>query len=108
MLIPANSAQSTLGVIGALMVLAIGLVASAGQLTMTWAFHHLDTSTGSLLGMMTVVFNVVIGTITFSELRGLASLLGMIVIVVSCAGIVYLNRPRVAAIEIEPLARVKT
>ena len=97
-LIPASTMETNVGIIGALLLLGVGIVATAGQLIMTWSYKHVDVSTGSLLSMLMVVFNVLIGTIFFGEASGFVSYFGMVIIIASCAGIVYTNRPGISKI----------
>ena len=93
-LIPANAVPSEVGLTGAFLLLGVGVVATLAQLIMTWSYRHVHVSTGSLLSMLMTVFNVLIGTTLFKESRGIVSILGMGLIILSCAGIVIANRPR--------------
>ena len=99
--LPANLLPMKLGLTGGLILLAIGIIAAIGQLMMTWSFAHVDVATGSLLSMLMVVFNVIIGTVFFSEERSVLSIVGMVVITLSCTGIVYVNRKRPVIIDVE-------
>ena len=91
-LIPANLSPSSYGIVSGVLLLGIGVTAAMGQLTMTWAYGKVDVSTGSLLSMLMVVFNVGIGVIVFQETQSITDIIGILIVVLSCAGIVYVNR----------------
>jgi drug/metabolite transporter (DMT)-like permease len=90
--IPANTAPMRLGWVGGVLLLGIGLTATAAQLLMTGSFAYVSVATGSLLGILTPVFNVLLGLLLFGEVMSLGELLGTLVILVSCLGIVVLGR----------------
>ena len=48
-------------------VVVIGLAALAAQLLMNWSFVHVSIATGSVLGLLTPVFNVIFGIAIFGE-----------------------------------------
>ena len=50
-----------------LWLVAIGLVAAAGQLTMTYAYKHTGASQGSLLSLTAPVMSALIGILYFHE-----------------------------------------
>jgi len=66
-LLPAHVGPSPEGWAPALLLLAIGLTAAGGQLLMTWSYKHVDVSTGSLLGTLVPVVNIVAGVALFGE-----------------------------------------
>lgn len=66
-------------------LLAIGLTAAAGQLTMTYAYKHTGASQGSLLSLITPVISAVIGVLYFREQFTGSFLLGSALILVACA-----------------------
>ena len=59
--VPALARPAAFGPRLALILLAIGLVAAAAQLLMTWSYGRVDIATGSLLSMLAPVINVGIG-----------------------------------------------
>jgi drug/metabolite transporter (DMT)-like permease len=91
-IIPANIVPVEIGIVGGLLLLSIGLVATGGQILMTWAYGKIDVSTGSLLSLLMMVFNVILGTVLFHEVQNAFGILGMATIILSCAGIAYVNR----------------
>ncbi len=84
-LIPANVTTGSIGMSAGFVLLAIGIAASAGQLSMTYAFRHLPVSTGSLVGMLVPVCNIAIGVIGFSEAISKRCIAGILIVLVSCA-----------------------
>ncbi|MEM7396020.1 MAG: DMT family transporter, partial [Verrucomicrobiota bacterium] len=66
-LMPAQFSAGAIGVGGAIIIVAAGLLAAAGQLMMTYGFKYVEASTGALLGMLTPVLNVVAGLLLFGE-----------------------------------------
>jgi drug/metabolite transporter (DMT)-like permease len=68
-----------------IMLLAIGLLATAAQLQMTHAYKFIGATEGSLLCMLTPVINVLFGMIFFHERVTMRSLVGCIIVLVSCA-----------------------
>ena len=93
-IVPANIVPVEIGIAGGLLLLSMGLVATAGQIMMTWAYGKVDVSTGSLLSLLMMVFNVILGTILFHEVQNVLGMIGMATIIFSCAGIVYVNKRR--------------
>jgi drug/metabolite transporter (DMT)-like permease len=65
--LPAHTVVSPVGWGPGILLLAIGLAATAGQLLMTWSYKHVDVSTGSLLGTMVPVVNIAAGVWFFGE-----------------------------------------
>jgi drug/metabolite transporter (DMT)-like permease len=95
-LLPANVAPSNLGWVPALLLLGIGLAATAGQLLMTWSFGYVPISTGSLLSLLTPTLNVLLGLLLFRETMTVLEIAGTSLILLSCTGVALLGR--------EPLA----
>ncbi len=84
-LIPTNATTGSIGIGTGFVLLAIGIAASAGQLSMTYAFRHLPVSTGSLIGMLVPVFNIAVGVIGFGEVISLRCVTGILIVLVSCS-----------------------
>jgi drug/metabolite transporter (DMT)-like permease len=91
-LLPANVVTSTIGMSGGLLLLAIGVTASAGQLIMTYSYRYLPVSTGSLIGMLVPVCNIAIGVIGFDEDISKRCIMGIIIVLVSCAFLLVRKR----------------
>lgn len=85
-----------IGLIGGVFLLSIGLIATVAQIMMTWAYGKIDVSTGSLLSMLMSAFNVIIGLAFFHEAQNAIGIVGMFVVIISCAGIVFINRRAVS------------
>jgi drug/metabolite transporter (DMT)-like permease len=75
-----------------LILIAIGLVATVAQLTMTWAYKHVPATEGSLLAFMTPVLNVLLGVLVFGEQMRVSTLLGSALVLVCCAYIAFRER----------------
>jgi drug/metabolite transporter (DMT)-like permease len=71
----------------ALILLAIGLVAAAAQLLMTWSYGRVEIATGSLLGMLTPLINVGIGVFAFGETFGPVEAVGAAIVLAACAAV---------------------
>jgi drug/metabolite transporter (DMT)-like permease len=94
-LVPAHMVASPLGWGTGLLLLAIGLSAAVGQLLMTWSYKHVDVSTGSLLGTLVPVVNVVAGILLFGESFSLLEIVGAVVTLSACFLLVLVKmRPR--------------
>jgi drug/metabolite transporter (DMT)-like permease len=72
-----------------LILLALGLVATAAQLTMTWAYKHVPATQGSLLAFMTPVLNVLLGILVFGEQMRASTLVGSALVLLCCAYIAF-------------------
>lgn len=83
-LLPAHAIASPLGWGPAALLLAIGLVAALGQLLMTWSYKHVDVSTGSLLGLLVPVANIVAGIVFFGESFQPIEIVGAVVTLLAC------------------------
>jgi drug/metabolite transporter (DMT)-like permease len=90
--IPANLSAPKIGLMGVIILLGIGVAAIFAQLLMNWGYGKLSIPTGSLLGLITPVCNVFIGIILFGEILGLFELLGVFLVLASCAAIVWADR----------------
>ena len=93
-LIPAHSFAATSGWGPSVLLLAIGLVAAGGQLLMTWSYKHVDVSTGSLLGTMVPVVNVVVGILVFGETFRPVEIVGAVITLASCFLLVLVKMRR--------------
>jgi len=75
-----------------LVLLGIGIVATAAQLAMTWAYKHVPATEGSLLAFLTPVLNVLLGVLVFSELMKPTTLLGSAIVLACCGYIAFRER----------------
>jgi drug/metabolite transporter (DMT)-like permease len=75
-----------------LILLALGLVATAAQLTMTWAYKHVPATQGSLLAFLTPVLNVLLGVLIFGEQMRASTLAGSALVLLCCAYIAFRER----------------
>jgi drug/metabolite transporter (DMT)-like permease len=76
----------------ALILLAIGLVAAAAQLLMTWSYGRVDIATGSLLSMLAPVINVGIGILAFRERFGPVEAVGAAIVLAACTVVMVPRR----------------
>ena len=83
-LVPSQVTRSEIGVTTGLVLVASGLLAAAGQLMMTWSYRHVKVSTGSLLGMLTPVLNVLIAAILFGESLAPVTQAGAVLVLGAC------------------------
>ncbi len=65
-------------------MVAVGLLAAAGQLLMTYAYKHTGATQGSLLSLVTPVLGGAIGVACFHEPLTLRFALGTLLILLSC------------------------
>jgi drug/metabolite transporter (DMT)-like permease len=91
-MIPANVVPGNPGLGAASILLLLGLLATAGQLLMTWAFNHLPIATGSLLGLLTPMLNLLAGMALFGEKLKPTELTGTALIIGACAAVALLER----------------
>jgi drug/metabolite transporter (DMT)-like permease len=75
-----------------LILFAIGVVATAAQLSMTWAYKHVPATEGSLLAFLTPVLNVLLGVAVFGEHMRVSTLAGSAVVLASCGYIAFRER----------------
>lgn len=90
--VPANATPITTGWSDGMLLVAIGMVAVMGQLTMTWSYNHIPVSTGSLLSMITPIFNVFIGVLLFQEILSAREITGAVLVLACCTGTTVLGK----------------
>ncbi len=83
-IMPANTASCSLGFYQVLLLLAIGVTATAGQLLSTEAYRYVEVPTGSLLGMLVPVLNCIVGITVFGESFSIYSIVGSAMVIGSC------------------------
>ncbi len=74
------------------LLVGIGIVATAAQLVMTWAFKHVSATEGSLLAFLTPVLNVILGVIVFGEQMKISTLAGSGIVLLCCAYVAFRER----------------
>ncbi len=67
------------------LLLGIGLLATAGQLLMTYVFKHVGGTEGALLTMLTPVGNVFLGVLVFREALTVRMIAGGTMVLAACA-----------------------
>jgi drug/metabolite transporter (DMT)-like permease len=82
--IPANVVPCSIGYSGGVLLLGIGITAAVAQLMMTHAYRVVSVSTGSLLGMLLPVINLLIGFLVFHESLSLRGLTGSMIVLTAC------------------------
>ena len=85
--VPALARPAVFGPRLALLLLALGIVAAGAQLLMTWSYGRVDIATGSLLGMLAPVINIVIGVLAFRESLGVVEAVGAAIVMAACVAV---------------------
>ena len=75
-----------------LVLLGVGVLATAAQLAMTWAYKHVPATEGSLLAFLVPVLNVLLGVIVFGEKMHAATLAGSALVLVCCGYVAFRER----------------
>jgi len=92
--VPANIVPCSIGLSGGLLLVAIGISATIGQLLSTEGIRYLDVSTGSLLGMLVPVINYFVGVIIFHETVSWQSIIGSATVLGACVVVLMKNNGR--------------
>ncbi len=90
-IMPANIVPCSIGFSGVLLLLAIGVTATIGQLLSTEAYRYVEIATGSLLGMILPVMNYFIGVTIFGESFSWQSFIGSSTVIGSCVIVLLKN-----------------
>ncbi len=72
-------------------LLAIGLVATLGQLFMTEGYRYVNVATGSLFQLLVPVFNILLAYFLFGEEFNAHETTGTFIIIASCFALVLIN-----------------
>jgi drug/metabolite transporter (DMT)-like permease len=72
-----------------LILLGVGLFATAAQLLMTWAYKHVPATEGSLLAFLVPVLNMILGVIVFGETMHPATIAGSLLVLASCVYVAF-------------------
>ena len=94
--VPANVVPCSIGLSGGILLVAIGVTATIGQLLSTEAYSYVEISTGSLLGMLVPVVNYIIGVTVFGEFVSWRSILGTAAVIGSCIVVILKNHNNLA------------
>lgn len=78
---------------GWMLILAIGLFATAGQLVMTYAFKFVPDTQGSILSFCTPVLNVIAGACLFHEAMPVRSWMGSGLVIGACVYVSLAKHP---------------
>jgi drug/metabolite transporter (DMT)-like permease len=89
--VPANVIPCSIGLSGGLLLVAIGITATLGQLLSTEGIRYLDVSTGSLLGMLVPVVNYIVGVTVFGEFVSSRSIIGSAMVIGACVIVLMKN-----------------
>jgi len=82
--VPANVVPCSIGFSGGLLLVAIGITATIGQLLSTEAYRYVQVPTGSLFGMLVPVMNYFVGVMVFNEVISWRSIIGTAAVLGSC------------------------
>ena len=89
--VPANTVPCSIGLSGGILLVAIGVTATIGQLLSTEAYRYVEISTGSLLGMLVPVVNYIIGVTIFDEFVSWKSIVGSAAVIGACVVVIVKN-----------------
>jgi len=89
--VPANVVPCSIGFSGGILLVAIGVTATIGQLLSTEAYRYVEISTGSLLGMLVPVVNYIIGVTVFGEFVSWRSIIGTVMVISACVIVLLKN-----------------
>ena len=89
--VPANIVPCSIGLSGGILLVAIGVTATIGQLLSTEAYRYVEISTGSLLGMLVPVVNYIIGVTVFGEFVSWKSIIGTAIVIGACVIVLLKN-----------------
>jgi len=82
---------------GWMLLLAIGMFATAGQLVMTFAFKFVPATQGSIFSFCTPVLNVVAGACLFHEAMPVRSWMGSALVIGACVYVSLAKHPPASA-----------
>ncbi len=82
--VPANIVPCSIGLSGGLLLVAIGVTSTIGQLLSTEGYRYVQVATGSLLGMLVPVLNYFLGVAVFGEVISWQSVAGSITVLGAC------------------------
>ena len=83
-IVPANIVPCSIGWSGGLLLVAIGVASTVGQLLYTEGYRYVQVATGSLLGMLVPVLNYFLGVVVFGEVMSWRSIVGSATVLGAC------------------------
>ena len=83
-IVPANVVPCSIGWSGGLLLVAIGVASTVGQLLYTEGYRYVQVATGSLLGMLVPVLNYFLGVVVFGEVMSWRSIVGSATVLGAC------------------------
>lgn len=89
--VPANIVPCSIGISGGLLLVAIGVASTVGQLLSTEGYRYVSVATGSLLGMLVPVLNYFLGVIAFDEVMSWRSIVGSATVLGACVVVLLKN-----------------
>lgn len=89
--VPANIVPCSIGISGGLLLVAIGVSSTIGQLLSTEGYRYVQVATGSLLGMLTPVLNYFLGAVAFDEVMSWRSVVGSATVLGACVVVLLKN-----------------
>jgi len=89
--VPANIVPCSIGISGGLLLVAIGVTSTVGQLLSTEGLRYVQVATGSLLGMLVPVLNYFLGVVVFDEVISWRSAIGSTIVLGSCVVVLLKN-----------------
>ena len=90
---PAASKSFDFGAREWMLLLAVGVLATVGQLVMTFAFKYVPATQGSIFSFVTPVLNVLLGAVLFHEAIPLRSWLGSAMVIGACVYVSLAKHP---------------
>jgi drug/metabolite transporter (DMT)-like permease len=89
---PTATSSFSFGAVQWLLLGVLGVLATAAQLAMTWAYKHVRATEGSLLAFLTPVLNVVLGVIIFGESMKVSTVVGSAIVLACCGYVAFRER----------------
>jgi drug/metabolite transporter (DMT)-like permease len=95
-IVPAGAAPYSVGYAGVIILVLIGLLAAAGQLIMTEGYRYIPVATASIFVMTAPALNISAGALLFHEQFTMRTAVGSLVVLASCAAVVWSDRKKTA------------
>ena len=89
---PTATSSFSFGGVQWLLLAALGVIATAAQLAMTWAYKHVPATEGSLLAFLTPVINVLLGVVVFGETMKVSTVVGSAIVMACCGYVAFRER----------------
>lgn len=101
--VPASSHTGMISSASLLVLIAMGVLATAGQLLSTSSYKYINVSTGSLIVMTTPVFNAVAGIVFFHEAFTLQMVIGATIVMIALGAMVVGMRCETVSLRVKKL-----